>query len=156
MLYHFCSRCSHAHCTIPPHPTSTARRTHRWSAASHRESQHRRRRGRHRRGGQRWCLQGLRHHSCHAGRHRRQLGHLGDQPWWCGRQVKRALRQGTGHEASGPSGQLRSEPFRAKARQWAHGAFQILHAWLGKEALEHHGISWNIMEYDTNDTNKHK
>jgi hypothetical protein len=112
--------CSHAcpspWCT-PLLLASTARRNHRCSAASHRESQHRRRRWRHRRGGQRWCPQGLRHHSCHAGRHRRQLGHLGDQPWWCGRQVKRAIRQGTRCEASG---QLRSEPLRAKARQWAH------------------------------------
>ena len=137
------SHCSHAcpspWCT-PLLLASTARRNHRCSAASQRESQHRRRRWRHRRGGQRWCPQGLRHHSCHAGRHRRQLGHLGDQPWWCGRQVKRAIRQGTRCEASG---QLRSEPLRAKARQWAHWAFQIL-AWPGEDVMEHHGI----MEYD--------
>jgi hypothetical protein len=99
-----------------PEMASTAR-NHRRSAASHRHGQHGLGWWRHPWGGEGWSPEGLCHHGCHPGGHRRQLGHLSDQPWGRGGKAKCAGGQGTRWEGSG---QLRSKPVGAETRQWAH------------------------------------
>ena len=126
LVFGLCSHARHTPCTSPrgavrlhpgiPEIASTAR-NHRRSAASHGHRQHGLGWWRHPWGREGWSPEGLCHHGCHAGGHRGQLGHLSDQPRGRGGEAKCAGGQGTRWEGSG---QLRSEPVGAEARQWAH------------------------------------